>query len=403
MKISKNFRRGQSEIIGAAIALSLLIAVGLSIFTAFFRSTTQVSADLSSRYRFESEKAAELKGLEVRYREDRKCRLVNTGSLDVKIVRVWWANGTYKDSSLLTNPILKPGGDDGGKLYELGVNYIVTSRGNVVPIKAACEAKKAITEVIVIGIEGLSSENYLNSSKLVGSNLTKRIVTNATIIGTSGNTETVELGVLYKYNNIWYYNEGIGWFVDQTTTADEDIDDNGINELIVVNRAPLDKPKTIFTTGQSDNQGQSGRRDQVAVLIVEVTFVQLLKVLDNPDVITIYFKVLADIGTATPQQVMVSTSVTIRSNNKSITSTASTSSGGFPRSRGGRGSNVLIIVGSVSFPIRAYEVLREILTPGLYDLTLTIRFDPSGGSVSIGNIRLEYVAVTGSASINWQP
>ncbi|MEM4593353.1 MAG: hypothetical protein QW196_08145 [Sulfolobales archaeon] len=391
MKLTKNFRRGQSEIIGAAIALSLLIAVGLSIFTAFFRSTTQVSADLSSRYRFESEKAAELKGLEVRYGEDRKCRLVNTGNLDVKIVRVWWANGTYKDSSLLTNPILKPGGDDGGKLYELGVNYIVTSRGNVVPIKAACEAKKAITEVIVIGIEGLRSENYLNSSKLVGNDLTKRIVTNVT-----KGTTTSRMGVLYKYNNIWYYNEGEGWFVDQTTTADEDIDDNGINELIVVNRAPLDEPKTIYNTSLT------GKGD---VLIVEVTFVQLLKVLDNPDVITIYFKVLADIGTAPPQQVMVSTSVTIRSNNRSITSTASTSSGSFARGRGTERSNVLVIVGSVSFPIRAYEVLREILTPGLYDLTLTIRFDPSGGSgsVSIGNIRLEYVAVTGSASINWQP
>ncbi|MEM0352693.1 MAG: hypothetical protein QW459_06905 [Sulfolobales archaeon] len=389
MKITKNFRRGQSEIIGAAIALSLLIAVGLSIFTAFFRSTTQVSADLSSRYRFESEKAAELKGLEVRYGEDRKCRLVNTGSLDVKIVRVWWANGTYKDSSLLTNPILKPGGDDGGKLYELGVNYIVTSRGNVVPIKAACEAKKAITEVIVIGIEGLSSENYLNSSKLVGNDLTKRIVTNVT-----KGTTTSRMGVLYKYNNIWYYNEGEGWFGNQRTTADEDIDDNGIYELIVVNRASLNDPKTIYNTSLT------GKGD---VLIVEVTFVQLLKVLDNPDVITIYFKVLADIGTAPPQDVMVSTSVTIRSSDRSVTSTASTSSGSFARGKGTERSNVLVIVGSVSFPIRAYEVLREILTPGLYDLILTIRFDPSGGSVRIGNIRLEYVAVTGSASINWQP
>ncbi|MEM1623636.1 MAG: hypothetical protein QW543_05855 [Sulfolobales archaeon] len=387
MKLTKNFRRGQSEIIGTAIALSLLIAVGLSIFATFFRSTTQISAGLSSRYRFESEKAAELRGLEVRYGEDRKCRLVNTGSLDVKIVRVWWANGTYKDSSLLMNPILKPGGDDGGKLYELGVNYVVTSRGNVVPIKAVCEAKKAITEVIVIGIEGLSSENYLNSSKLVGNDLTKRIVTNVT-----KGTTTSRMGVLYKYNNIWYYNEGEGWFGNQRTTADEDIDDNGIYELIVVNRASLNEQKTIYNTsltGQGD------------VLIVEVTFVQLLKVLDNPDVITVYFKILADIGTATPQQVMVSTSVTIRSGDRSITSTASTSSGGFSRSR--EGQRVLIIVGSVSFPIRAYEVLREILTPGLYDLTLTIRFEPSGGKVSIGNIRLEYVAVAGSASINWQP
>ncbi|MEM0065520.1 MAG: hypothetical protein QXH88_01145 [Sulfolobales archaeon] len=389
MKITKNFRRGQSEIIGAAIALSLLIAVGLSIFTAFFRSTTQVSADLSSRYRFESEKAAELKGLEVRYGEDRKCRLVNTGNLDVKIVRVWWANGTYKDSSLLTNPILKPGGDDGGKLYELGVNYIVTSRGNVVPIKAACEAKKAITEVIVIGIEGLSSENYLNSSKLVGNDLTKRIVTNVT-----KGTTTSSMGVLYKYNNIWYYNEGGGWFGNQRTTADEDIDDNGIYELIVVNRASLNDPKTIYNTSLS------GQGD---VLIVEVTFVQLLKVLDNPDVITIYFKVLADIGTAPPQDVMVSTSVMIRSRDKSVTSTASTSSGSFSRGKGTQRSNVLVIVGSVSFPIRAYEVLREILTPGLYDLTLTIRFEGRQGKPDIGNIRLEYVAVTGSASINWQP
>ncbi|MEM4601070.1 MAG: hypothetical protein QXF63_05065, partial [Sulfolobales archaeon] len=181
-----------------------------------------------------------------------------------------------------------------------------------------------------------------------------------------------------------------GWRII-SFSADEDIDDNGINELIIV---------VEETKGRNIKIKEYNSNITSKALNVSLTFVELLEVLNNPDVITIHFKILVYTSSPSAHSIGVSTFVEISTEGTSISSTASTSLASFARSKGG---GILVIVDSVSFPIRAYEDLRRALTPGRYNLTLTILFVATGGNPSISGIRLEYLAVTGSATFNWRP
>jgi len=124
---------GQAEIIGAIIALGLLITVVSALLVSLFRTSTTSTVGFAQRAQFESYKSSEKLG--VIYEGD-KCYLVNIGSVEVEIVRAWvLENGQFKNVSI--DLTLKP--NERTSDIPNDVIYVVTSRGNVFPFSEECK------------------------------------------------------------------------------------------------------------------------------------------------------------------------------------------------------------------------------------------------------------------------
>jgi len=136
---------GQAEIIGAIIALGLLITVVSALLISLFRTSTTSTVGFAQRAQFESYKSSEKLG--VIYEGD-KCYLVNIGSVEVEIVRTWvLENGQFKNVSI--DLTLKP--NERTSDIPNDVIYVVTSRGNVFPFSEEC--KKQMQKEVAKALE----------------------------------------------------------------------------------------------------------------------------------------------------------------------------------------------------------------------------------------------------------
>jgi hypothetical protein len=378
-------RRGQSEVIAAMILIPLLIVVFSVVSTSMFKLNVTGVSSLASRARFEQERVAEL--LQATKNGD-ICVIRNTGAVDIEIVRVWVnenfieVKAPIKKGESITQIQL----DSGETIDVSSVDLAITSRGTLFKFKEMCSVAYVIYlyQYTYYNASGLfSSENILNVSKLIGDEYqNKKIITKL---------NNQPRAVIYKYGNVWFYNEGNGWTAEyslniQSKNIIPDLDSNGVNELVVVNNRTSSK---AFEPVKITDKGTH---------TLEITFVDLLKVVGEPDVIYIYYKAIIQPDNPPPQQISVGIDAILSSSNGTSIAVASGSSA--IGSSGEEGT--FVITGNVVFPVKAFEAYERAIKAGNYSLTLRFTIYNPSASVSLSNFRLEYIAVVG-ADFLWNP
>jgi|GEM_PF-4843769 len=381
----RQHRRGQSEVIAAMILIPLLIVVFSVVSTSMFKLNVTGVSSLASRARFEQERVAEL--LQATKNGD-ICVIRNTGAVDIEIVRVW-VNENFIE---VKTPIKKGESitqiqlDSGETIDVSSVDLAITSRGTLFKFKEMCSVAYVIYlyQYTYYNVSGLfSSENILNVNKLIGDEYqNKKIITKL---------DDQPRAVVYKYGDVWFYNEGSGWTAEysqniQSKNIIPDLDSNGVNELVVVNN------KT------SSNAFEPVKITERGTHTLEITFVDLLKVVGEPDVIYIYYKVITQPNNPPPQQISVGIDAILSSSNGTTIAVASGSSaiGSFGK------EGFFVITGNVVFPVKAFEAYERAIKAGNYSLTLRFTIYNPSASVSLSNFRLEYIAVVG-ADFLWNP
>jgi hypothetical protein len=381
----RQHRRGQSEVIAAMILIPLLIVVFSVVSTSIFKLNVTGVSSLASRARFEQERVAEL--LQATKNGD-ICVIRNTGAVDIEIVRVW-VNENFIE---VKTPIKKGESitqiqlDSGETIDVSSVDLAITSRGTLFKFKEMCSVAYVIYlyQYTYYNVSGLfSSENILNVNKLIGDEYqNKKIITKL---------DDQPRAVVYKYGDVWFYNEGSGWTAEysqniQSKNIIPDLDSNGVNELVVVNN------KT------SSNAFEPVKITERGTHTLEITFVDLLKVVGEPDVIYIYYKVITQPNNPPPQQISVGIDAILSSSNGTTIAVASGSSaiGSFGK------EGFFVITGNVVFPVKAFEAYERAIKAGNYSLTLRFTIYNPSASVSLSNFRLEYIAVVG-ADFLWNP
>jgi hypothetical protein len=378
-------RRGQSEVIAAMILIPLLIVVFSVVSTSMFKLNVTGVSSLASRARFEQERVAEL--LQATKNGD-ICVIRNTGAVDIEIVRIWVnenfieVKAPIKKGESITQIQL----DSGETIDVSSVDLAITSRGTLFKFKEMCSVAYVIYlyQYTYYNASGLfSSENILNVNKLIGDEYqNKKIITKL---------NDQPRAVIYKYGNVWFYNEGNGWTAEysrniQSKNIIPDLDSNGVNELVVVNNRTSSK---AFEPVKITDKGTH---------TLEITFVDLLKVVGEPDVIYIYYKAIIQPDNPPPQQISVGIDAILSSSNGTSIAVASGSSA--IGSSGKEGT--FVITGNVVFPVKAFEAYERAIKAGNYSLTLRFTIYNPSASVSLSNFRLEYIAVVG-ADFLWNP
>lgn len=403
-KVRKS-RRGQSEVIAAMILIPLLIVIFSTVATNMFKTNVVGTSSLASRARFEQERASE--NLQVTW-SDEACEVINAGPMDITIVRIWvdenhhdyTPNGLTisKGQRRATLPL-----DNENNIPVNKIDYAVTSRGNVYPLKTMCMQTRTIIYNVNTG--GLfTSEDILNMTRLVGTDYSeKKIITRVTDVDNAS--------VLYWSDYPipeWYFNSGSGWVKDidsyssppriSGTEIDNsakitDLDGNGINEVTLVKVYETGKmpPYTLKLTPISLSRGGSYN--------INITFVNLLETRETVDIIAIYFKLVAALRTSPSQQIAIGTAAILQGEDGSAFASGSTAVGSYKAGTG----DVFVATGNIFFPVGAYDPYKEVIKPNkVYNLTLLFTVSNPSSNPDLANVRIEYVAVTG-AELRWRP
>ncbi|MCS7127655.1 MAG: hypothetical protein RMI83_00010 [Desulfurococcaceae archaeon] len=359
-------KRAQSEVVGGAIAISILFLTFMMLLGSVFNTTTSTSSALTTRSKFESERILELRSLGVLYRNE-VCYLRNRGPLNVTIVRLW-SRGSY-ESRIID---LSPGVDYNAGSVSTAPEYVVTSRGNVIPLREECERIKKQYEVPQAGSPFIS-DNVL-SPRRVESVDACYIVT----------VDNVVYSILYNGSGGWKYWPSASRTCPQpistSTSLNPDVDGNRVNELIVYDH---NKRKAVEIV---EKEG-----------VVNITFLKLVAIPSGADVVNIYFKLVLSISGGNPHDVLINSEVILTpvSGGQQVRTTASSARGG--------STDVLVIVGWATFPAGAFEkAFGGISSGGEYSLSIYININMRTGGITVSRISLEYLAVNG-ATLLWEP
>ncbi|MEM3989565.1 MAG: hypothetical protein QW369_07325 [Desulfurococcaceae archaeon] len=364
-------KRAQSEVIGGAIAISIIFLTFMMLLGSVFNTTTSTNNALTTRSKFESEKILELRSLEVLYKGG-VCYLRNRGPLNVTIVRIW-SGGSYYSEAI----DLSPGVDYSAGSISNAPEYVVTSRGNVIPLREECERIKRQYEVPQSG-SPFVSENVLNPARVESEDACYIVTV------TVSNKETT-YSILYNGGEGWRYWPSAIQSCPQPiltqASLSPDADGNGVNELIVYDSK----------SGKAVGLKNDGS--------VNITFLNLVYIPPKTDVVNVYFKLVLKVsvsGQGNPHNILVNPKVVLTpvSGGEQVVTTASSARGG--------NADTLIIVGWAAFPAAAFEAFSSIINGGDYSLSIYLDIDMQPGNVDISEIRLEYLAVNG-ASLKWEP
>lgn len=360
-------KRAQSEVIGGAIAISILFLTFMMLLGSVFNTTTSTSSALTTRSKFESERILELRSLEVLYRNG-ACYLRNRGPLNVTIVRTWI-------DGIPTSTIIElaPGTDYSAGGVSTAPEYVVTSRGNVIPLREECERIRRQYEVPQAG-SPFTSEDVLSPARIMSGDACYDVRVN-----------NVQYSILY-------YNATSGWKYwistsdiqacpqpqSTQTSLNPDTDGNGVNELIVYDHKKNEAVK-LYKSGN-----------------VSITFHRLIYVPPGVDVVNIYFKLVLSVSGGNPHDILINSEAILIpiDGEEQVKTTASSARGGT--------TNVLVIVGWATFPAGAFEAFSGITGGGEYSLSIYLDVYMRVGGITISEIRLEYLAVNG-ATLLWEP
>jgi hypothetical protein len=385
------FKKGQAEVIGGIIVISVLI---LSITTIYFLTTstyTSTSTEFAKRTAFEAEKNMEKISISYDQNSD-QCIVSNVGAIDITIVRQW-----YLDNPNLVvepaNPIKLSVSSSISWSYSSVPDYIVTSRGNVFTVKAECEKIKNTLTTIQIPIPspGIStplftSENLLNHLRL---------------------SKGMQRGYLYatiqqsnqKYNKAVFYYNGTRILCSSINNKNSydvninfnwDLDNNAVKEIIISRETQC--PDNISTISEYTNYNWNN-------FVVEFVFKNLISIPRDVDTVTIYFKIVAQIsvkGQGNPHAITFAPFIELSRQegnavfNLQAPATVATSNRGLPA-----GDKYLVVFnGYTVFPVKGFNLN---LNEGVYNMTIRIYItEQQGRNVNLQIIRLEYLAIVGA-------
>jgi len=374
-------RRGQAELIAATIAISVFVLVVVFMILSVTATGYVSTSALAERARFENER--QLEKLAYIYDPNyRECIITNAGAVEIKIVRVWKPDGTvYTPSDL--KPI-KPG--ERLPITDWGnVVYIVTARGNVFPVQSRCQELMALSAVSQSG--GTSGGSA--GTPPVTSN---EFVTRSDFLRLGG-----EYGILCSVSGrfcryvlyydttskSWIKNDGTGWTSASNVNLVRDLNGDGIYELVLAD--------------PNYNEIVLGRNFEA-----NITFVDVVEITSDVDTIYVYYELVIVIsGTGNPHEAPFAISVVL-SNETADLEFPSTFAWFATQPRSRSQPVIVVIQGSATIPIKAYESLREGIKAGIYNLTLRLTYYPDASvRVNINFARLQKLAIAG-AKIVWQ-
>jgi uncharacterized protein (UPF0333 family) len=387
------FKKGQAEVIGGIIAISVLI---LSITTIYFLTTstyTSTSTEFAKRTAFEAEKNMEKISISYDQSSD-QCIVSNVGAIDITIVRQW-----YLDNPNLVvepaNPIKLSVSSSISWSYSSAPDYIVTSRGNVFTVKAECKKIKNTLTTIQIPIPspGIStplftSENLLNHLRL--SKGMQRGYLYATI---QQSNQKYDKAVLY-YNGTRILCSSINnknsYGVNINFDPDWDLDNNAVKEIIISGETQC--PDNISTISEYTDYNWGN-------FVVEFVFKNLISIPRDVDTVTIYFKIVAQIsvrGQGNPHAITFAPFIELSRQegnavfNLQAPATVATSNRGLPA----EDKYLVVFNGYTVFPVKGFNLN---LNEGVYNMTIRIYItEQQGQNVNLQIIRLEYLAIVGA-------
>jgi len=384
-------KRGQAEIIGGIIAISILLFAITTLYFTLISTQSTATLEFSRRTSFEAERNAEK--ISVSYdTKDEKCIIINSGALDIKIIRVWIEN-EFLDPGQALFPETLTKGDVLSMSPDTVPDYIVTARGNVFPIKGEClKYSSLLPEYITLlqyGLGPFTSQSLVAKSKLTSDDA----CINIRIEG-----KTIQIqnpALIYRLaNGTWLQHScnpndinTYGWQrLDMNIDYSPDIDENSVREAIAVNIA--DSSVNLITI---DSQGSQSN------VTVRLLFYNLIEVPENIDVVTIYYKYVIRVKGATqPHVVVFNIYASLKSldNNYAFSTSGQTQIAGVTKSSD---QTIAIVTGYALFPKFFYNFDK-----GYYSVELALTILTPSGDVKVEQIDLEYIAVTG-AIIKWSP
>ncbi|MEM1694884.1 MAG: hypothetical protein QW456_11815 [Ignisphaera sp.] len=388
--------KGQAEIIGGIIALSvLLLSIGM-LYTTLMQLSSTSTKGFIERAAFEAEKNAEK--LTIEYdRDSNSCILKNSGNIDVTIVRIWINNNNQPTPIDIENLVI-PTGSTLAKINTMKIDsiiYIITRRGNVISAAEECRIRKREEEgegtpmpSVYVKNNILGDETYLNLAE--EKNQQNKLYA---YINSINNIKSVA----YNLSNNWYYNDGTRWYLCSSSSCRPNIDGssdadlNKLNELIIIDK-----------DGQNLNEFKLSGTD-----ITGFVLKNFINLKNAGDTIMIYFKTVIKISRIQgsgqdkippPQEVISDIRVIFAESgniNKNVSVPVAVTT------FGSGGWNVL--VGTAIIPKAAFRLYNQLLSGDIYDLIIEIKSKKdTPGNYGITRVRLETIAVSG-ADIAWLP
>ena len=433
-------KKAQAEIIGAILAVSILFLIIIPLLYTYSGAITSMSRTYVNRSAFEIEKRSE----NIRF-NPLNLTITNDSPLKITIIRVWVIlnNGDVRIKDItqtpiiiephttlnLTEDILKPLGliQNDEDLENIDNVILVTRRGNTFTINP--HEREELTNIITEIIEPqppFTSENLLGEKEFInkathGINLTYYFACTGTGSFTC-EPQGLGTGYVLQYDpatETWYVNNGVEWFSvsesqieDITSDTDGDADNNGVYELIPILKEDDNAFKLLKFLGYVHYffEVPAGTINGISVQ-QNLTFNRLIRIRQNTDTITIYFKFIIVSG-GLEMNILSSSDISINVLlRKSDDSTIIISNKAYIQSTPMElspsiefGSKLVLIEGYVVFPIKSftsYSIVTE--NPGDYDLIFIYTQEENDLSLKTSfelSIYLEYLAVVG-AEINY--
>ncbi len=381
-------KRGQAEIIGGLIVVSVLLMVIMPLIINLMTSSTVVSTRVFSiRSQFEIDRWSE----ELRLINDGGVyKLSNVGSVDIDVIRVWYSNGSvvqFGNGVKIPRGASTPLSNFGVSDYQ-DIDRIVTARGRVFKVEELLPPPQVAPQQCPP--LGLTSESVIAGYNLMDLPKRRNITITASYFdGDKWVTDNV-FPAFYVYCGGSAQCDGWdqGWYIFNNTIrnwtkipkTDEagyaDLDGNSAYELVLLKKEKEYYSVVSVSLTATRSYGQ-----------FNITIGNFTELSNQPSLIAIYLKAL--IAFTAQADALSSVKVVLtKSDNPliNISSYAVLSSVKVP----GSDINVTIYEGYVMLPVTQFYTFSRI-TPGIYNLSVIVSVSAQEKTgVYLG---IEYLAV----------
>jgi hypothetical protein len=361
-------RRGQAEIIGGLIVASALLLIVIPlVINLMTTSTTITTKGYTIRSQFEISRWSEKILSNNTY-------IVNVGSVDIEVVRVWLKNGTLVEC----NPWVRIPVASSIPIGALGItniseiDSIVTSRGRVFKLEEIIPPQITIPIQYQYPPLGVSPGNIMAGSYILSKNV-------SIIVSCQYDSRSCLYPIAgFYYNNTWYINNGSGWVLSNVNIKSGEevytnLDNNYARELVVLTYS---SPNYVVVNGGN--------------LTINITFKNMTRIDSNTSLVVMYLKIIimnTDKDSDVSSEVKVSL-IDSTNTSKFISSYATFSSA---KVRGAAGGKITIYEGYVMYPLTQFEVFKELgLSSGWYDINIYLTCATTVGNIYVS---IEYLAI----------
>ncbi len=369
-------RKGQAEVVGSLVVVSVLLLVIIPLLLSTTISTTTTGTrNFVLRSQFEIERWSEKLELSVD-----NTTLINPSPVDITIVRIWTKTGGPQD----VNPITIPAGGGILPISNLGVGLqeleaIVTARGRVFKISELLPPTPRPPTAPPLGLTG---EEVVGGSKLFEQDIT---VIRCRI---DSRNCTDPLPAIY-YDGTWwvYYNSSVKWvradqvnIIVNVSAEFRDMDKNNAPELLVLHKVG-DKYYVVSTNSSAKS------------LEFAINFSRYVEIRNATTLISVFLKTTTASSQDVSEQILIRVVLSDSFNSSnSISNIATLSSAKVPK-----GSyNVTVYEGYVLFPVVQFGYFYNVISRNTtyYDVIVEVFYtQPQSGGGGEAATGIEYIAV----------